>query len=335
VFVTAGGHVYVANNSREIYDYGSGPFEADFTEIDTSTLSAGTVHTLGDTQGAESSWGAWRARMVCPDPTREIVYYNYDEYQNYISSYNFDTREFIDTLILLPEGVDKTWDGTVERQAVYASSMSFDPHTGQMVVQTTEAAPKYAYQNFNRNWVLFYDIDSRELVNEVRLKDSYWFPAMAVYPDLYGPEIALGDTTVRRGAEVVVDLLSAVTDADNMSALIVCTASSGDEDVVRVSVSGHELRLVGVSAGQTTVTVNADSNGKQATATITVTVIANEAGDVNCDGQVDIADVTTLIDHVLGGNPSPFDREVADVTGEGVIDIADVTALIDLVLTGK
>jgi len=45
--------------------------------------------------------------------------------------------------------------------------------------------------------------------------------------------------------------------------------------------------------------------------------------------------VTTLIDHVLGGNPSPFDREVADVTGEGVIDIADVTALIDLVLTGK
>jgi len=42
--------------------------------------------------------------------------------------------------------------------------------------------------------------------------------------------------------------------------------------------------------------------------------------------------VTTLIDHVLGGTPSPFNEDAANVNGDDVIDIGDVTALIDLIL---
>jgi len=332
VFVTAGGHMYVANNSREIYDYGSGPFEADFTEINMATLEAGKVHKLDDTKGAESSWGAWRARMVCPDPKQEVVYYNYDEYQNYISSYNFATGEFIDTLILLPEGVDKTWKGEVERQAVYASAISFDPHTGRMVVQTTEAAPKYAYQTFNRNWVLFYDMDSLKLVNSVRLRDAYWFPAMAVYPDLYGPEIHTGDTTVACGGELDIDLLQAVTDADNMSSLIITSATSADASIVEAVVDGYVLRLTGKTVGQTTVTIEANSNGKTTSRTITVTV-TRAKGDVNMDGVVNISDVTALIDAVLNGSDAGIDRDAADMNGDGLLTISDVTALIDLVLS--
>ena len=52
-------------------------------------------------------------------------------------------------------------------------------------------------------------------------------------------------------------------------------------------------------------------------------------GDVNMDGNVDIADVTTLIDHLLGGDVPAFDAEAADVAADGNVDIADVTALID------
>ena len=55
-----------------------------------------------------------------------------------------------------------------------------------------------------------------------------------------------------------------------------------------------------------------------------------ELGDVNHDGSVNIADVTALIDSLLGS------REVceicADVKADGDINIADVTALIDLLL---
>ena len=57
-------------------------------------------------------------------------------------------------------------------------------------------------------------------------------------------------------------------------------------------------------------------------------------GDVNMDGNVSIADVTVLIDYLLGTEVSPFDSAAADVSHDGNISIADVTALIDLLLSG-
>ncbi len=56
-------------------------------------------------------------------------------------------------------------------------------------------------------------------------------------------------------------------------------------------------------------------------------------GDVNDDGYVTIADVTTLIDYLLGATISPFRTVAADVNGDDNISVADITALIDLVLT--
>lgn len=55
------------------------------------------------------------------------------------------------------------------------------------------------------------------------------------------------------------------------------------------------------------------------------------AGDVNGDGQLTIADVTSLIDLLLQGNPS-F-KLSADLDGSGSLTIRDVTALIDLLLS--
>ena len=56
-------------------------------------------------------------------------------------------------------------------------------------------------------------------------------------------------------------------------------------------------------------------------------------GDVNGDGEVNIADVTTLIDYLLGGELDSIDEVAADVDGDTQINIADVTALIDMLLT--
>ena len=54
-------------------------------------------------------------------------------------------------------------------------------------------------------------------------------------------------------------------------------------------------------------------------------------GDVNNDNEVNIADVTTLIDYLLDNN-TEINLDAADVKEDGVINIADVTALIDLLL---
>jgi hypothetical protein len=56
-----------------------------------------------------------------------------------------------------------------------------------------------------------------------------------------------------------------------------------------------------------------------------------EAGDVNHDGHVSIADVTALIDYLLGNNPDAC-VTCADVNGDQNVSIGDVTALIDKLL---
>ena len=58
-------------------------------------------------------------------------------------------------------------------------------------------------------------------------------------------------------------------------------------------------------------------------------------GDVNKDNAVNIADVTALIDYLLGGDASVISLGAADVNQDGAVNIADVTALIDYLLSGS
>ena len=58
-------------------------------------------------------------------------------------------------------------------------------------------------------------------------------------------------------------------------------------------------------------------------------------GDVNGDGQVSIADVTALVNIILGKDntqPYQYDHDAADVNGDGSTSIADVTALVNIIL---
>ena len=55
-------------------------------------------------------------------------------------------------------------------------------------------------------------------------------------------------------------------------------------------------------------------------------------GDVNANDAVTIADVTVLIDFLLGNPPARYDERAADVNGNGDVSISDMTALIDLLL---
>ena len=52
------------------------------------------------------------------------------------------------------------------------------------------------------------------------------------------------------------------------------------------------------------------------------------AGDVNGDGEVNIADINALIDLILAGKTSP----TADVNGDNEVNIADINAVIDIIL---
>ena len=56
-------------------------------------------------------------------------------------------------------------------------------------------------------------------------------------------------------------------------------------------------------------------------------------GDVNGDDNVNISDITSLIDYLLSGNVTDINVSAADCNQDGSVNISDVTALIDYLLS--
>lgn len=86
----------------------------------------------------------------------------------------------------------------------------------------------------------------------------------------------------------------------------------------------HPVRLRFACNGSTTKRINLDD--------IRMTPYKEIVGDVNGDKQVSIADVTMLVNIILGKTTEGFDTKVADVNGDKQITIADVTALVNIIL---
>jgi hypothetical protein len=55
-------------------------------------------------------------------------------------------------------------------------------------------------------------------------------------------------------------------------------------------------------------------------------------GDSNYDGEVNVMDVITSINYILGNNPQPFCFENADVNGDGSVNAIDATGIINIIL---
>ena len=92
------------------------------------------------------------------------------------------------------------------------------------------------------------------------------------------------------------------------------------------------VQVVGLTEGTTMVVVSS-ADGQAIPDACQVTVYT-ERGDVNCDGYVNITDVTTLIDFLLSPNISQINMNNADTDQSGTVNIADVTGLIDYLLQG-
>jgi hypothetical protein len=66
--------------------------------------------------------------------------------------------------------------------------------------------------------------------------------------------------------------------------------------------------------------------------TVTLTPPEFLPGDANCDEEVNVLDVITTINYILGNNPQPFCFENADVNGDGIINVSDVVGTVNIIL---
>jgi len=65
---------------------------------------------------------------------------------------------------------------------------------------------------------------------------------------------------------------------------------------------------------------------------VVATPLTAQKGDANGSLTVDVADVVTEVNYMMGGNPTPFIFEAADVNEDSVINVLDVVGTINLVM---
>lgn len=90
-----------------------------------------------------------------------------------------------------------------------------------------------------------------------------------------------------------------------------------------------------LSVGDGTATITVTSADGMADPTTCVIIVRNPStGDLNGDGEINVSDVTSLINLILGHLQSKMSTSQADVNGDGQLNVNDddVTALINMIL---
>ena len=59
------------------------------------------------------------------------------------------------------------------------------------------------------------------------------------------------------------------------------------------------------------------------------------AGDANGDGVVDVTDIVSIANAILGRPSNSFDATAADVNGDGSIDVTDIVVIANMILRGN
>lgn len=123
------------------------------------------------------------------------------------------------------------------------------------------------------------------------------------------------------GSDVVFTNGAATVDAPYDASKLTDLTSSGHGATIEKSYNKESAVL--------TITVKGEDISENANNFNTYTIQFLKKGDVNKDKQVTIADVTALVNMILG---KAGENELADVNNDGGVTIADVTALVNIIL---
>lgn len=219
---------------------------------------------------------AWNSDGFCASLQNNVLYWTYSVKYDTKKAYKYDIDTNTASLVI---------DITDGRGFYATSALRVDPKTDCIYANLVNG------WTFNDNVVRKYDANGNQLA-EYKMKSSYWFPGMFVFPDVEDPIAGNIDAvTVEENKDIKVDLAKVCSDADNFQAAIVKTVNSvADKNVATATVKDGKLVVTGVKAGNTTVTLNFCSNGISTTATVNVTV-TQSTGITDTQTSADVREV--------------------------------------------
>jgi len=241
--------------------------------IDATTFAV-TEYAIPTTKYL-GSWGAWNAGSFTYSNQQNALYWinSINSFNSGIQIVKFDvaSKTFNENFATLP-GQTGTY-----KQIPYGAALRLDPVSDNLIVNTTESGGSSHYQ---KNWVHTFD-STGNLTNTKTLDDYYWFPAVTVFPDNTAPVVS---TTLPSQVSIkdpaVIDLKNVVSDTDNLSiAIVKAVKSNSDNEVVSAVINTNdELILTPKKAGDATVVLSFNSNGKVVEKTIAVNVTTTTLG---------------------------------------------------------
>ncbi len=112
----------------------------------------------------------------------------------------------------------------------------------------------------------------------------------------------------------------------------------GDDQVATVTDLGdYSLQIDGISAGQTTLTIELNWLDELIYTSPAFDVTINlpyVPGDANGNGDVDVSDAVYIINNIFAGGPAPDPFEAGDCNCDGLVNVSDAVWIVNFVFTG-
>ena len=300
----------------------------NYVIIQSPTINAPTQLDLGSTAVTETAQASYTIRNTGQSPltVERIVFL--DE--------GYSVVEELPVVIAQGASVTLTIQHVTTLEGPYSTKMNvYSDDPTQRLLQVSVSGETYAANELtldgeraNDGYILYFGLNNWSTDLTALQMDIHWPDAQMTY--------ASTTTTSRLASHQVM----VIPLGDGNWRVLVYSMSNavipGSEgEVFSLKFTCNDGSYWGTTVTVNEITVSNQRSENKYSGSDLELVISYLRGDVNCDGAVNIADVTCLIDYLLGSDPNPFNQKAADVNCDSVINIADVTRLIDLLLGGN
>ena len=236
--------------------------DTELIKIDAKTLETTTLSLSSET-AIPNSWYAWT-----PDPffasaqTNTLYWGNNGGWTGSTIFYKMDLEAENPQPEPLIDIKDSGW-------YLYGSAVRIDPVTDHIYMQLYKSYGSTDYE------VREYT-NTGQLVREIALDQAnYWFPEQPLFPDNADPMIAeaVAPVTIQAMDPFTIDLSEVASDQDNLTAAMdQQVIAQSNTDVLTASIKDGNLEVTPLTNGESTVTVEFNSNGKTVTTEIAITI---------------------------------------------------------------